>query len=143
MKHHDKSKQLGFSLIELLLVISLLGILAATALPKFFSGMDVKARENVRSTVVSSVNTGLTLYSANEIANGRTESYPSALDAVATNGTSSMSVPFFGTVIKGGVTSDGWTKKSDTCYEFDLGSSVEKFQYDTSGGLFTLVSSCS
>src|SRR5690554_513211 len=66
----NKSKQKGFTIIELVVVILLLGILTATALPRF---MDVT--DEAHATVVTGLQTGLStstaLFSAQWYAEGQ------------------------------------------------------------------------
>src|SRR5690606_29028261 len=64
-----KSKQQGFTIIELVVVILLLGILTATALPRLMDISD-DAHEAVAKAVQGSLNAGLMLYKAEWIAEG-------------------------------------------------------------------------
>ena len=60
----------GFTLIELIMVIVILGILAAVAVPKFFSITDEAHAKN-KKAVLGNIKSGLNLYAANEfVANG-------------------------------------------------------------------------
>ena len=63
-------KQAGFTIIELVVVVILLGIMAATALPRF---MDVteRAHSSVVDGVLGSMQTGTALYHAQWIAEGQ------------------------------------------------------------------------
>jgi prepilin-type N-terminal cleavage/methylation domain-containing protein len=61
-------KQKGFTIIELVVVIILLGILAATALPRFMN-VDTQAHDALVSGVLGSLQTGVSLYHAQWIAN--------------------------------------------------------------------------
>ncbi len=64
------AKQAGFTIIELVVVILLLGILTATALPRFLDVTD-EAHAAVRSAVIGGLNTGAALYRAAWIASGQ------------------------------------------------------------------------
>lgn len=63
-------RQDGFTIIELVVVILLLGILAATALPRFLDVTD-EAHDAVVDGVVGSLNTGSALFRATWVATGQ------------------------------------------------------------------------
>lgn len=67
-----RNSQQGFTIIELVVVILLLGILTATALPRFMNVTD-EAHGAVVEGVVSGMSTGAALYRAQWYATGQTD----------------------------------------------------------------------
>lgn len=76
-------RQDGFTIIELVVVILLLGILAATALPRFMDVTD-EAHDAVVEGVVGGLNTGAALFRATWVATGQDTS--AAVDYPDDNG---------------------------------------------------------
>lgn len=65
----------GFTLIELVTVIAILGVLAAMTVPKFFS-LQVKAKVEVENQIVGTIRAGLETYAANQIVQNGVKKYP-------------------------------------------------------------------
>ncbi|MFA6358230.1 MAG: prepilin-type N-terminal cleavage/methylation domain-containing protein [Candidatus Omnitrophota bacterium] len=95
----------GFTLIELIMIIVILGILAAVAVPKYFD-LQASAKVAAEKGVVGGVRAGIYTYFANN------KLYPGTLDSAVL--ACSAATPCFDTVLQqGGITSD-WTKSGLT-----------------------------
>jgi len=93
-------QQKGFTLIELIMVIVLLGILAVVAIPKYYD-LTNDANEAAEKGVVGGVRAGIYTYFA------QNKAYPATLDANAAG----ACVTCFNTVLsQGGVNDTNWTK---------------------------------
>lgn len=130
-----KLNQKGFTLIELVLVITILGILAVAALPQFIDVSSDAATASMNG-VVGAVKEGVQLSRANDLVqNGPPGSYPATLDASA-NGTCTSANLCFSTVIQSGVDDGSWNRDSDTSYTYTNGSITQTFTYDPAAGTF-------
>lgn len=123
-------KKTGFTLIEIILAIFLLGLLAVMVLPKFIDIRD-SALNAAELGVAAAVQGGLNLYRAESEVNERTPLYPAELDN-ANIGGSSTDNPFFTAVLSSAVT-QGWTKQAALSY---IGPTGKTYAYNSQTGLF-------
>ena len=65
----------GFTLIELVTVIAILGVLAAMTVPKFFA-LQTKAKIEVENQIIGTIRAGLETYAANQIVFSGSKTYP-------------------------------------------------------------------
>ncbi len=74
----------GFTLIELIMVIVIMGILAAVVVPKFFD-FTGKAHTSNKDAVFGAVKSGLMLYAADQLVTAGSRTFPDADLAVMGN----------------------------------------------------------
>jgi len=138
-----KGNYKGFTLIELVMVIVILGILASVAVPKFQNIAD-KAKEAATLGVVGGVRAGImTTYAYNILNNLEvaTNYYPSQLDNASASTTARVGNEFFDNVLdQGGITRD-WTKGSDAAYYYtDAVPAGSSYHYINTTGTFIRMS---
>ena len=79
---HTKSRN-GFTLIELIIVMVILGIMAAVAVPRYLDSIS-NAEESAEDAVISAIRSGLTQYANNSLyESGRAEWPTNPFDALA------------------------------------------------------------
>ncbi len=104
-KKHSRNQK-GFTMIELILVITVLGILAVMALPSFYD-VSSSAKTSARDGVIGAVKGGINMYRADALTNGTTPVVPATLDA-AVLGPCSIANPCFSGVLQDAITSSNW-----------------------------------
>ena len=111
----------GFTLIELIMIIVILGILAAVAVPKYYT-LQSDAKNASEKGVVGGVRAGIYTYFAYY------KAYPATLDS-AVNGTCTNC--FNNVLDQGGITGD-WTKTGSTW----TGPANNTYNYTVANGSF-------
>ncbi len=101
-------KNKGFTLIELIMVIVILGILAAVAIPRF-QDLAGDANASAEQGVVGGVRAGIATLHAFNTANNIAPAYPATLDAAANGACTTVNACFTTVLAQGGITAD-WSK---------------------------------
>ena len=124
----NRKKDFGFTLIELIMVIVILGILAAVAVPKFVN-LSGSAKQSAEQGVVGGVRAGIQTYMANDT----NHKFPDpGLDS-ASNGNCTSANPCFTNVLaQGGITTSDWSKSSLTY----TGPNTGSYTYNATSGEF-------
>ena len=121
----------GFTMLELVFVIVVLGILASIAVPRLFTTRDDAIIAKGRADIASIRSAVVNVYNTNMLAGNFT--YPALERAGSTTGL------LFENVLQNGIKTDeksGWTKDGDG-YKFALQGKSTKFTYDVTNGTFS------
>jgi MSHA pilin protein MshA len=121
----------GFTLIELVLVILILGILAVTAIPKFID-LSSNAKTASERGVVGAVRGGIAIVHASNVVAG-SNTFPATLDNFAAPVTASGTNLLFSIVLDPGVDDAGWSKPTATTYKGPAGTT---YTYTAAQGTF-------
>ena len=127
MKYLNKNQK-GFTLTELIMVMIILGLLAAVAVPKFFD-LSGEANEAAEKGVVGGVRAGIQTYFA------KNRAYPGSLDGVAAStacGATAADICFEEVLDQGGITED-WSKNAGGDY---VGPNGGVYEYTAASGSF-------
>ena len=126
-------KRNGFTLIELVMIIAVLGILAAVAIPRFYD-MATEARDAAEQGIVGGIRGGIATYTAQH------KALPTVLDS-ASNGACTNANPCFDNVLAQGGVTENWTKNSATEYVHN-GNNDSTYTFTPATGQFVCTTNC-
>lgn len=112
-----RNQQSGFTLIELVVVIVILGILAATAVPKFIDLQSDAYESTLEGVKASMLSAGSMVYSKSIVKGNQSQPFPSTVDIGGESVVLSYGYPI--------AEEDEWEKvlDLDTSNDFDYGKS--------------------
>ena len=116
----------GFTLIELVMIIVILGILAAVAVPKYFD-LQADAQAAAEKGVVGGVRAGIATYFA------QNKAFPATLDPVPVSTACDETNPCFDNILGQGAVTEDWSKDGTGNY---AGPTANTYAYDSSDGSF-------
>ncbi len=122
----DKNKSKGFTLIELVMVIVILGILAAIALPTFHNLQDKAKAASVRGGL-GGLRSGISIWYAKEIANNvsPTAAWPSYDELIETS---------TGVMLQGAIPENPYIATIDSARKIRVGTNSSTNLIDTTVG---------
>ena len=138
----------GFTLVELVIVIAIVGILAAIAIPRF---IDIRNEAYIaqRDGIVGSVRAGvLTVAAQNQAQQLGAGTFPPNLEVtwntiaggvLSPDGTACVALtPCYELVVPGGYTDANWTQTTATTYTFTapVGTGTRTYTYTPANGTF-------
>lgn len=92
MSFYKLSNEKGFTLIELVIIIVILGILAAVAIPKY-QDMSTEARQAQGRAMLGSLRSGITIFYANQAVTTGTAIWPTLAELETTGTVMAQSLP--------------------------------------------------
>lgn len=124
----------GFTLVELVLVMAVLGILAVSVSPSFTTLLNSSSQTGGRGTA-GKIQSAINIKYSENVANNTMPFWPATLDNAANGTICSTATPCFGGVVQN-VTSGGWRKASNAIYLYSNASVSQVYTYDSSEGTF-------
>jgi type II secretory pathway pseudopilin PulG len=128
---HGRSSVSGYTIFEIVLVISLMGILSVMTVPHYFDLND-EARKQVELSQVAAIREGIAIYAAKSGASGSAAFFPSTLGD-ASIGQGGPDNALFSNVLEVGVMQDNWSKLAGRRYRAPSGT---VYTYNPSSGSF-------